>query len=79
MANKNGVSWSLIAPSVGLAAMTIAIGICAEPLIVVSQSAADQLLDPKQYIDAVGAGTQPALTRISDAGRLTAQQLNESR
>jgi multicomponent Na+:H+ antiporter subunit D len=47
------IRWSLVVPSATLAAMTLAIGFCAHPLVTISQSAAEQLLDSDQYVDAV--------------------------
>jgi multicomponent Na+:H+ antiporter subunit D len=46
----------MVAPSIALAALTIAIGLHAEPLFLLANAAAEQLLDPSQYIDAVLSG-----------------------
>lgn len=43
----------LLMPVAGLAAMTVAIGIFAEPLLMLSYTAAGQLLDPETYVAAV--------------------------
>ncbi len=43
----------MVAPAVCLASLTLAIGFSAEPLFALASAAADQLLDPSQYIDAV--------------------------
>jgi multicomponent Na+:H+ antiporter subunit D len=43
----------LVAPSVALAVLTVGLGLAAEPLLLLAQSAADQLLDPTAYIHAV--------------------------
>lgn len=42
-----------IVPVVALAAVTITIGLFAEPFVQLAIAAADQLLDPNQYIQAV--------------------------
>jgi multicomponent Na+:H+ antiporter subunit D len=44
-----GMVW----PAVGLAAMTLAIGLYVEPLMSLGLDAADQLLNPERYIEAV--------------------------
>ena len=49
-------TWSLIAPIVGLAAITVAIGLVAAPFYTVSVTAAEQLLDPAAYVHAVLGG-----------------------
>ena len=45
--------WLMVAPAVVLAGLTLTIGFAAEPLFELASSAADQLLDPSQYIEAV--------------------------
>jgi multicomponent Na+:H+ antiporter subunit D len=45
--------WGMFAPIIALAAVTVIVGIAAEPVFQVSQRAADQLLDPAGYIEAV--------------------------
>lgn len=49
------LSW-MLAPSVGLAALTVTIGFAAEPLFAIANATAEQLLDPSQYIEAVLQG-----------------------
>lgn len=51
----------MVAPAVLLAGLTLAIGFYAEPLFALASSAADQLVDPSQYIDAVLPETQLAI------------------
>ncbi|MCG8587130.1 MAG: hypothetical protein MI757_20690, partial [Pirellulales bacterium] len=46
----------MVVPVVALAAITVTIGINAEPLFALATSAAEQLLDPSEYIDAVLGG-----------------------
>lgn len=45
--------WFMIVPVVALAAITIALGLAAEPVFTLMQRAADQLLDPTEYLAAV--------------------------
>lgn len=47
---------ALIVPIVGLAALTVTIGLAAEPLFALSVRAAQQLLDPAAYVRAVLGG-----------------------
>ncbi len=47
---------AMVAPCLIFAAMTVLIGINAEPLVEMATAAAAQLLDPSQYIDAVLPG-----------------------
>jgi len=49
---QRSLSW-MITPSVLLAAITVAIGLYAEPLLLLATATAEQLLDPSQYIQAV--------------------------
>ena len=51
-ADTVGTRW-MIAPAVVLAAITATIGLNAEPLFALATSAAEQLLDPSEYISAV--------------------------
>jgi multicomponent Na+:H+ antiporter subunit D len=51
----------MVAPAVVLAALTLAIGFSAEPLFALARSAAEQLLDPSQYVDAVLNETRLAI------------------
>jgi multicomponent Na+:H+ antiporter subunit D len=53
-----GESWALLAPIVGLAAITVLIGLVAAPFYTVSVTAAEQLLDPEAYLTAV-LGARP--------------------
>ena len=53
-----GESWALLGPIVGLAAITVLIGLVAAPFYAVSVTAAEQLLDPSAYITAV-LGARP--------------------
>ena len=54
-AHPPDLRWMVI-PSVVLAAVTVTIGITAEPLFALATAAAEQLLDPSQYINAVLGG-----------------------
>lgn len=49
----------LAAPSVGLAVLTVAIGLYPRPLYELSRQAAEQLLAPSSYVAAVGVATAP--------------------
>ncbi len=48
--------WTLLGPIAGLALITIAIGLGAEPVFAAASRAAEQLLDPQGYIQAVLGG-----------------------
>jgi len=48
---------ALVAPIIALGALTIVLGIAAEPFFVLARDAARQLLDPASYIQAVLGGT----------------------
>jgi multicomponent Na+:H+ antiporter subunit D len=51
------MAWSLLGPLIVLSALTLAIGLAAEPLFGIAAQAANQLLDPAAYIQAVmGSG-----------------------
>ncbi len=50
---KGGVPLSALVPTIGLAALTIFIGLYAEPFVRVAAAAADQLMEPRAYIAAV--------------------------
>jgi multicomponent Na+:H+ antiporter subunit D len=52
-AASHGMMPALLLPVVTLAAVTVAIGLAAEPLFALSRRAAEQLLDPSRYIEAV--------------------------
>ncbi len=52
---SEGLRW-MVVPSAALASLTVAIGFAAEPLFELASATANQLLDPKQYIDAVLGG-----------------------
>ena len=45
--------WSMLLPIIGLASITLTIGLCTEPFLKYSIRAADQLLRPVAYMDAV--------------------------
>jgi multicomponent Na+:H+ antiporter subunit D len=45
--------WTLLGPIAGLALVTVGIGLGAEPVYEVAVRAAEQLLDPQGYIQAV--------------------------
>jgi multicomponent Na+:H+ antiporter subunit D len=49
---------SLVAPIVLLAAITVSIGLLAEPVFAVALEAGEQLMDPQRYIDAVLGGSR---------------------
>lgn len=51
--NLGQAGWSLVAPCVALAAMTVIIGLWSQPLFALAESASAQLLDPQAYIDEV--------------------------
>jgi multicomponent Na+:H+ antiporter subunit D len=46
----------LLLPIVGLAALTVAIGLAAEPVFSIARAAAEQLLDREGYVRAVLGG-----------------------
>jgi multicomponent Na+:H+ antiporter subunit D len=48
--------WGLLGPIVVLTGITVVLGLVAEPVFTLAQRAADQLLDPSAYIDAVLGG-----------------------
>lgn len=51
------VVWrALVAPIAGLALLTVAVGLAAEPVMQISLRAADELLDPSAYVQAVLGG-----------------------
>ena len=56
---SRGAAWSLLTPITLLALLAIGMGVIVEPFLQISQAAADQLLDPAAYIEAV-AGTMSA-------------------
>ena len=49
---------ALVVPSAALAALTICVGLAAEPVFAFSAAAADQLLDPSVYVNAVKGGAR---------------------
>jgi multicomponent Na+:H+ antiporter subunit D len=56
--SRTGRAWlALVAPIIALGALTIVLGIAAEPFFVLARDAARQLLDPASYIQAVLGGT----------------------
>ena len=58
---SRGAAWSLLAPITVLAVLAVVMGIVVEPFLQISQNAADQLLDPSAYIEAVaGAASDMA-------------------
>ena len=59
VASTAGLRW-MVAPTVVLAACTLAIGFSAEPLLALASVAAEQLVDPTQYLDAVLGETRLA-------------------
>ena len=48
--------WSLLGPITALAAITVGLGLAAEPVFELSRRAAEQLLDPSAYVAAVLGG-----------------------
>jgi multicomponent Na+:H+ antiporter subunit D len=46
-------AWFLVLPIAALALITILIGVAAEPVYVLASRAAQQLIDPAEYIQAV--------------------------
>jgi multicomponent Na+:H+ antiporter subunit D len=56
---EGGLSAGMIGPVIGLATLTVAMGAAAGPLLAVSLRAAEQLLNPGAYVEAVlGGGRQ---------------------
>ena len=55
-ATGSGERLSMIAPVVALAALIVAVGILAEPIMAYSLAAGEQLMEPARYIDAVLGG-----------------------
>ena len=62
---KSPGHWSLFAPTLCLATITVVIGLYAQPLFTLSEAAAEQLLDPTQYTSAVLGDTDNSLTYSS--------------
>jgi multicomponent Na+:H+ antiporter subunit D len=54
--DKTSMSWVMLLPIAGLAAITLAITVAADPLFELTLRASDQLLNPQVYIDAVLKG-----------------------
>jgi len=50
---KRGAAWILLAPIIFLAAITITIGLAVEPVYLLASRAAEQLMDPTEYISRV--------------------------
>jgi multicomponent Na+:H+ antiporter subunit D len=50
---KSGAAWLLVAPIIFLAAITITIGLAVEPVYLLASRAAEQLMDPTEYISRV--------------------------
>jgi multicomponent Na+:H+ antiporter subunit D len=50
---KAGAAWLLVAPIIFLAAITITIGLAVEPVYLLASRAAEQLMDPTEYISRV--------------------------
>jgi multicomponent Na+:H+ antiporter subunit D len=50
---KSDAAWLLVAPIIFLAAITITIGLAVEPVYLLASRAAEQLMDPKEYISRV--------------------------
>ena len=55
---KDKRSWAYYTPVLGLAACTLIIGLYGQPIYVLAESAAEQLMNPQLYIEAV-LGGQP--------------------
>jgi multicomponent Na+:H+ antiporter subunit D len=53
---KDRNNWAYYVPVVGLAACTLIIGLYGQPIYVLAETAADQLMNPKLYIEAVLGG-----------------------
>ncbi len=47
------IPWTMLAPMVGLALLTVGIGLGAGPMLELAHRAASELMDPNQYINAV--------------------------
>jgi multicomponent Na+:H+ antiporter subunit D len=58
VATAGARAWAIVLPIVVLAVLTLALGLAAEPVLRVSQRAAEQLLDPTGYTEAVLGGSQ---------------------
>ena len=54
---KNTHNWAYYVPVVGLAAYTLIIGLYGQPIYVLAETAAGQLMNPQLYIEAVLGGT----------------------
>lgn len=59
-----GARFALVAPLVLLSAMTVAIGLYAEPVMAVAEAASAELLNPAPYIEAVLGKGEPPPTAI---------------
>jgi multicomponent Na+:H+ antiporter subunit D len=53
VARRGASGWLLIAPIISMAAITITIGLAAEPVYLLAIRAAEQLIDPTEYIERV--------------------------
>lgn len=53
---KDRNNWAYYVPVVGLAACTLIIGLYGQPIYVLAETAADQLMNPQLYIEAVLGG-----------------------
>ncbi|MDV3502889.1 Na+/H+ antiporter subunit D [Marinobacter sp. M-5] len=53
---KDAHNWAYYVPVVGLAACTLIIGLYGQPIYVLAETAADQLMNPQLYIEAVLGG-----------------------
>lgn len=59
---SSGTRWSMLAPIVFLAVIATGMGIVVEPLLVITEAAAEQVLNPSGYIEAV-LGNEIALAK----------------
>jgi multicomponent Na+:H+ antiporter subunit D len=50
---KRGAVWLLLAPIISLAMITITIGVAVEPVYRLATRAAEQLINPTEYIERV--------------------------
>ena len=61
--SRRGGRWLLLAPIATLAGVTLAIGLYARPLYVLAERAADELMAPSHYVEAVLGGGGAAVDR----------------
>jgi len=60
---SSGARWSLLTPVVLLALLAVGMGLAVEPLFTLTMQAAEQLLNPAQYVEAVTGGSALVMQR----------------